>query len=473
MKMPKFETDLLFCLEKPLPKIYVEKFLIEELDEKNSIEITVQETEKPEKNYRTDWITGSSMMNLHISNKFIENHYSTNSFSINDFQNKFLEFIKPLTKFPKLGDLTSEYESTRPFTVFSTFYKTKDKYVLNFLFDVNVNGNENEYWKALEEVFKTIKLYNEDGENQLKKAVKESYSPNKKIKYLIFKNDKWFVINPLLEVGKEINDKYREKKDFRIKKPHIILNRDDFNKYFVFDANWILVFDNLETLMIQPNDVSLYSNISDTNLKKAQEFYKETILPRHKIWYGSHPDLDKQTQYYNYFELIITSLIFAYTALEAFANICIPNNYEYLIEKSGIKTIYSKEAIERKYSLREKFKVILKDIINTSDPTKESWWNDFIKLEDLRNEIIHTKQSKSEDRYSQLLGKDIFPLIETHKKIIKFYGKFIETNKKELLEEYPYNFDYDDFLPGLMTDKNYDKSYKSIHNINFGKDEIK
>lgn len=469
MKIPKFESDLLFCVEKPLPEIYVEKLLIEKLDEKSTIKITVRETEKTERNSKTDWILSSSMMNLYLSDKFLENHFNTNSFSIKDFQIKFLEFVKPLTKFSKINELTREFESSRPFAVFSAFYKTKDKYILNFLFELS--GNENEYWEALIEVFKTINLYNEVEDNQLKKAVKESYSPNKKIKYLIFKENKWFVVNPLLEVGKEINDKYRENKDFRIKKPHIILNRDDFRKYFVFDANWVLVFDNLETMMIQPNDVSLYSNISESNLKKAQEFYNETILPRHKIWYGSHPNVDKQTQYYNYFELIISSLIFAYTALEAFANICIPDNYEYLIEKSGIKTIYSKEAIERKYSLRDKFKVILKDIMNTSDPTKEDWWNDFIRLEDLRNEIIHTKQSKSEDRYSKLLGKDIFQLIENHKTIIKFYGKFIEKNKKELLEEYPYDFDYDDFLPGLMTNKNYDKSYRSIHNINLGKGE--
>src|SRR5699024_3766505 len=130
----------------------------------------------------------------------------------------------------------------------------------------------------------------------------------------------------------------------------------------------------------------------------------------------------------------------------------------FLVDKNGVKTIYSKEAIERKYSLREKCKVILKDIISTSDPTEETWWNDFVILENLRNEIIHTKQSKSEVRYSKLLQENIIPLIESHKRIIKFYGEFIKRNKKELLEEYPYNFDYDDFLPGLMTNENYVKS---------------
>ncbi|MBS3992976.1 MAG: hypothetical protein KGZ87_04590 [Bacteroidetes bacterium] len=471
MKYPKFESDLLFSTEKPLPKVYVDELLIKKLEKENLIDILVQEIDKETNISNGEWITSSSMINLYISDKFIEEHFNNGTNSIKDFNSKFIEFITPLTKFSNLNEITSEFKRTRPFAVFSAFYKTQNDYIFQFLFELS--GDENVYLLALEEVFKTINLYKINGENDLKKAINESYSQNNKIKYFLFNENKWNVLNPLLELGKEINDKYRENKDFRIRKPHILMNRDDFRKYFVLDSNWILIFDNLETLMIKPNDVSLYSNISVTNLKVALKFYTETILPRHQIWYGAFPTIEKQSEYYNYFELIITSLIFAYTALEAFANICIPNGYEFLIEKSGVKTIYSKEAIERKYSLIDKFKIILKDILNTSNPTVQDWWNDFIKLEDLRNEIIHTKQSTSEERYSKLLTKDIFPLIESHKKIISFYGKFISKNKKELLEDYPYNFGYDDFFPGLMTDKGYEKSYRAIHNINFkNKEEV-
>ena len=89
MNTPKFDSDLLFLVEKPLPKIYVEELLIKKLDKKNLIEITVQEVEKKPENSRIDWTLGSSMMNLCINDKFLENHFNTKSESIDDFQNKF------------------------------------------------------------------------------------------------------------------------------------------------------------------------------------------------------------------------------------------------------------------------------------------------------------------------------------------------------------------------------------------------
>jgi len=279
------------------------------------------------------------------------------------------------------------------------------------------------------------------------------------------------VLNPLLEVGREINEKYRKGKDDRIKKPHIMLNKDNFNKYFVFDTNWVLVFDHLETMLIRPNDVALYSSISDKNLAAAKDFYNKTIIPRHGQYGGAFPTLQKQQEYYDYFELIITSIIFAYTALEAFANICIPNGWEHIKETKGVKTIYSKGAIERTFSLQDKFKIMLKNILQTPDPTSSNWWQDFIKLEDIRNEISHTKQAKSEERYSRILSQDVFNIIENHKEIISYYGRYISKNRKELLEEFPYKFGYDDFIPSLMTNKNYEKSYKAIHNINLDDSE--
>lgn len=135
-----------------------------------------------------------------------------------------------------------------------------------------------------------------------------------------------------------------------------------------------------------------------------------------------------------------------------------------MIEKGGVKSIYSKEAIERKFSLKDKFKTILKSILNTPDPTLEKWWARFVDLENLRDEIIHTKQSKSENRYSQLLSKKIFQIIGIHKEIINYYGKYISKNKMELLQEFPYDFGFDDFYPGLTDDKNYEQMHRNIHN---------
>jgi len=56
------------------------------------------------------------------------------------------------------------------------------------------------------------------------------------------------------------------------------------------------------------------------------------------------------------------------------------------------------------------------------------------------------------------LSKKVFELIEIHKKVIGFFGKYIAENKRQLLEVFPYNFGYDDFILGLMSNKEYKKS---------------
>jgi len=465
MGYPEFESHLHITTDKEVLALYTDKLFIEKIKEgvKSYLNITSQSIKQGKKEQKeVEWIFNSSMFNAYVSDEFIIEHFAKESDEYKSFLIHFEEFLKP---FLSISEKISSFQeiANYSFAPFTLYYKTDDNYILKFLFDIKEETPD--YILMFKEALNCIALYNQPEDNDLKKAVLDSYSKKNSYKYLSFSEGTFRVLNPLLEVGKEINDKYRDGKDHRIKKPHIILNKDDFNKHFVFDSNWVLVFDNLETMLIRPNDVSLYSSISDKNLLAAKRFYDETIIPRHKRWGGSFPSIEKQQEYYDYFELIIQAVISAYTALEAFANICIPDRWEYLTESNGVKTIYSKEAIERKFSLRDKFKKMLRVIIDTPDPSTQAWWMPFTELENLRNELIHTKQSTSEERYSKLLTSSVFEFVEVHKTVIKFYGEHISKNKKTLLEEYPYNFDYDDFVPGLMSDKEYNKTYRSIRNI--------
>lgn len=459
---PHFDSDILITYQKPYPKVYLEKIFGENLNEEN-FSIKCQETKEGESLTKGEWILNSSGINLYINDSFINNHFINKTKYIDLFLDRLKPLIHPIAKMMTQIKQIDSFDFTRPFAYLSVFYKTKEDFILQYLFDLE--GDDNDYINALIEVFKSIEIYNNEIPNPFQDSIKQTYSQSNNKKYLLYIDKKWYIINPLLDAVSGINKKYREDKDYRIKKPHILMHRDDYSKYFILDTNWVLAFDGLETLLIRPNDVSLYSSVSDKNLQNAKEFYDRVILPRHKIYLGAYPSKDQQKEYYDYFELIITALIFSYTSLEAFANICIPNSFEYLVEKNGVKTIYSKEAIERKFSLREKFKNILTLIIKTPDPSKEKWWSLFLSLEDIRNEIIHTKQSKSEHRYSSLLSKDIFNIIEIHKEIIHFYGVYISENKKDLLQEFPYNFGFDDFYPGLTDEKGYQRSYKTLHNI--------
>lgn len=458
---PEFDSDILITVDKPFPLFFIEESLIKKIPH-DGMSISAVEIDRPTNYARGEWIPSSSFINLYLSEKFIQNHFLKTSEALASFREYFKILIQPFTSFRSILNSEPESEKRRPFAPFSVFYRTKENFHLQFIFDLD--GNEDTYLEALDNVYRTIEVLNQPEENSIQLAIRKSYSQSNGIKYLMYLDKQWNVLNPLLEVGREINERYRSDKDFRIKKPHVIMHRDNYSKYIVLDSNWVLQFDDFEMLMIKPNDVALYSNISSTNLKTARQFYEDVISKDTQHRWSVFPSTKLQSQYYDYFELVITALIFSYTALEAFANICIPNHFEYLVEKDGVKTIYSKQAIERRFSLRDKFKTIIRSILNTPDPSQTNWWNDFINLENLRDEVIHTKQSRSEDRYSQLLTKRIFQTIEIHKEVIHFYGYFITEYKNELLDEFPYNLGYDDFYPGLTDEKGYESFMRRLHN---------
>jgi len=445
--------DIELLLDRADLQILVEKFFLEKL-ENNSIAIGITILPKNE-HKRVRLVSDSSWFKLSVNDSFILNHFSAKSEDYNLFINELERLLGTVSK-----NLDKALDYSPSFSSFSVIYNFNE-YELSFPF----NFLSKNYILPFEDSLKLILSLINNQNEFLIKNIKEAFDEGENKRIFRFEKNEWNITNPLNVMSSKLNDDYRKKKDFRVKKPHILINKDNIFKYFVLDTNWILVFDNLETLMTKPNDVSIYSNIAEKKRKASLLFYKNAILPRHKNYHGTFPSEEMQKEYFDYFELIIEAVIFSYTSLEAFANICIPDNHEYKIEKDGIKMIYSKEAIERKFSLREKFKNILKDILHTPDISKTNWWNSFIELEDIRNEIIHSKSSKSEDRYSKLLEKKIFKIIEVNKTIIKYYGKFILKNKKHLLNEYPYEFGYDDVNPGLMSNKDYESSYKISHNI--------
>ena len=447
--------DINIIIDRPDFKIAIEKILLENLKPiLTNIEITISIDDK-KKEIEKKLIYDSSFIKIIINENFIINHFAKKTL---DYKNLKAELISFFNLFSKSSDdINEKYNS---FSAFSLIYKYKE-IPLHFPF----NFSSQNYAKAFENVLDLLADIINNEKSLLKTTIKKAFVEGNGERVFLYENDKWKIIDPLSTISKNLNDKYRKNKDPRIKKPHIIINRDCIWKYFVFDTNWVLVFDSLETMMLQPNDVSIYSNVADKNLQSAELFYNENIIPRHKNYSGSFPLEETQKKYFDYFELIIQAIIFSYTSIEAFANICIPYNYEYITEKDGVKTIYTKEAIERKFSLKDKLKNHLKNILETPDITKTIWWNKFIILEEIRNEIIHTKPSKSEDRYSKLLEHKVFEIIKVHKTIIEYFGKYINENHKVLLDEFPYNFGFDEVYPATMSGKEYDKNYRNMNNI--------
>lgn len=266
------------------------------------------------------------------------------------------------------------------------------------------------------------------------------------------------------EKAKAHNLEYIEQTDIRVRKPHVVFHEENSNRKIVLSNNWILESDKLETMMDSPNDVSIYSHISFKHLEIAKAFHKKEIIPRQKSGFGSKT-LSKQDikEYYDYFETIIAAVIFAYTAIEAFANNCIPSSYVYsYVDKSNVTVTCSKEQIEREFSLRDKLKIVIPEILGCDNPTTQKWWTKFTELENLRKEIIHSKESKSEDRYSKLLSTSIISKVEAHKQVIEFFGEAISKNKLELIDEFPNGFGHDYYKVKKLDNKRFNEAIKVI-----------
>ena len=95
---------------------------------------------------------------------------------------------------------------------------------------------------------------------------------------------------------------------------------------------------------------------------------------------------------YDYLEHIMSSIIFSFTSIEAWANEEIPDDYQYEYEKaSGIYVSQSKDTIERRVDLSEKLATILPDVKNVPSPKGTSVWERFVDLKRMRDRIVHLK----------------------------------------------------------------------------------
>jgi len=239
--------------------------------------------------------------------------------------------------------------------------------------------------------------------------------------------------------------------DYRSKKKRVRLWEEDPTQHTQFPEDWLLSYKFFELVINQPNDISMYASIAKKESEIAKIFYDQKIKPYISTFNPQHFANSKPEgeEYYNYFETIIKAIIFSYTSIEAFANILLEEGYEYHDVDKDIK--YGKSYIESNFKLRDKLKLCLTEILKTTNPTTERWWQDFIILEQIRNEIIHSKPSLSEVRYSILLDDKVFRYIDTFKKVLNFYGEFIKNNKQEFLDDFPLGFGFDEFSEKYTT----------------------
>ena len=217
-----------------------------------------------------------------------------------------------------------------------------------------------------------------------------------------------------------------EIQDPRIKQ--ISLLEVDFQKpsnYMAFELQEIssLTTESFKTVFLTPNNISILLHVYKNELKKYRLTLKNHVLKNDlgKEYEKGNRLAFTSKMIYEMIQYAEAAIIFGYTALEAFANGCIPDSYVYeFTNNKGIVERYDLKAVERWLSLSDKLKNVLGEIFKKSELVNQSFWSDFKDLETIRNSIIHLKKEDS-DFFHVFFDESTITKIESVEKIIKYF----------------------------------------------------
>lgn len=157
----------------------------------------------------------------------------------------------------------------------------------------------------------------------------------------------------------------------------------------VRQAGQFPVFDGRVLTLHIPNATALFLNISHRHYNDAR-----TVLEVSGIRKGAREAVMFTTdaEAFHYLECFMTSVIAAYTAVEAFANEAIPDDYVYRRQHKGREEILAKAEIELRLALSKKMNEVLPAALKAQAP-KGKCWDGFHRLETMRERIIHMKSA--------------------------------------------------------------------------------
>ena len=145
-----------------------------------------------------------------------------------------------------------------------------------------------------------------------------------------------------------------------------------------------------------PNATALCINVSIRSWKESREIREKSKIDSS---IKSQVTFSSNLEAFDYVERVMESIVMAFTALEAFVNETIPDDFKYHTHKNSpiILEVMDKNAIERWLSLDEKLSNVLPEALGVPSPKGGKCWGGYSKLKKVRDRIIHMKK---EDRRS-------------------------------------------------------------------------
>lgn len=208
-------------------------------------------------------------------------------------------------------------------------------------------------------------------------------------------------------------------------------------------------YDRIHTLSFGiPSMTALFLDHAYTNWVESQHFLEEEEFlesPSPHLPEGTiHPKDD--STFFHLLEERMVAIVFAYTALESFANESIPDDYIFKKERDDKKCTeeYTKTQAEL-VSLDTKLDLVLPSIFQIVSPKRKPIWNKYIFIKKLRDRIIHmkSKDRRSTDAnedtiWKELLNKSYPNVAIDAKDIIGYYLNNL-ADKPRWFVKFPWN----------------------------------
>lgn len=170
----------------------------------------------------------------------------------------------------------------------------------------------------------------------------------------------------------------------------------------------------------------------------AFESARAAIAMRPQISFAGHGRSAKPIEaasipaLFTYFEQSMTSAVFSFQCLEAFANRVISNSVKNPMELSrrrGVETL-TPEELERNLSTDEKLTVVLPSVLSVRSPKGTKVWPLYRDLKEVRDSTVHLKsadhyvrgRADRESVYHRLLNRSPMEFPRTAAKIVRHFS---------------------------------------------------
>lgn len=199
-----------------------------------------------------------------------------------------------------------------------------------------------------------------------------------------------------------------------------------------------------------PSAPALFLDLAHKAFATYRDIEIPTLFDRHPqgMWPDDHKPL------LDFCEQFAAHVVFAFTALESFANEVIANEvtargYTYTTRstkkgKPGEKVTYGGEALERNVSLNEKLAQVLPDALGVGSPKGLHHWRDYKSLKEWRDRIIHLKSADRQARgpeissiWGDMLRNPKQPFCDNAHKLMGTYGPAVSNRRWH--QKYPYS----------------------------------